>query len=73
MYNYAQGCDISICPFCRALAAHLPRSLFQLVERVRTDGPIVSIPSWVMAITVNVYFPGLTIVITTAFRIEVLD
>jgi len=47
-------------------AAHLPRSPFQLIElfeHVRTDCLIIPIPSRVMAITVNVYFPGLTIVI----------
>ena len=53
-------------------AAHLPRSPIQLNERIRTDGQIVSIPR-IMAITVNVCFQGQTIMITTAFRFEVLD
>ena len=42
-------------------ATHSPRNPFQLIERVRADGPIVSIPSWMVVITVNVYFPGQTI------------
>ena len=58
MYNYAQECGIFIRPLGISSAAHLLRSPFLLIERLRTDGSIVSIPSWIMAITVIVCFPG---------------